>query len=65
MRSIVLDGLKMRVLDEYLQYVLVHRESADEYLILRNDIPHEYIVVQNFNNDKISAFKEFDNMKEN
>ena len=59
-RDIILNGLKMKVLNEYLSYILVYWEEGNEYLILRNESLHEYIIIQNFKDNKILALEEFD-----
>lgn len=59
-RDIILNGLKMKVLDEYLSYILVHWEEGNEYLILRNESLHEYTIIQNFKSNKVLALKEFE-----
>lgn len=59
--EIVLNGIKMKVLGEYTPYLLVKFDG--EYLILINDVSHEYTIWQNFGNNEGQAWVEFDSLK--
>lgn len=63
MRELTLNGLRMKVLDEYSIFLLVYREVDNEYLILRKDTIREYTVMYNLGCDKEHAYKEFNSIK--
>lgn len=61
--SIVLNGLELKVLDEYFVFLLCHEELNEEYVILRRESSREYVILYNFEDDYDSAVSEFEDLK--
>lgn len=63
--TIILDGLKMEIIDRFSSYILTHLKSDNMYLILKKEFPSgEYTIINNLHDDYFTAIREFDRIKE-
>lgn len=62
---IILDGLKMEIIDRFSSYILTHLKSDNAYLILKKEfLSGEYVIINNLHDDYFTAIREFDRIKE-